>query len=696
MFFSKGMQLGKHELILESGKMAKQANGSAVVKYGDSEILLTVCGKREEAAGYNFFPLTVEYREKMYAAGKIPGGFFKREARPSSTEILSARIIDRPIRPLFPEGFKNEVQVICNVISSDSEIMMDVFGITAASLAINLSDIPFSEPVAGVRVGRLDGEFMLFPTIEQMKECDIELVLSGGKGFISMVEGESKEVSEDELLEAVQFGQKAIDEICDFQAAIIKEFGKEKFEFVCAEIDKDLEAKVTEMSQERLSEIAQIVIKEERNNARKVLYAEIDEKLSEEHPDDLSDIHTILHDLEKDIVRKRVVESRIRIDGRKPDQVRKITCDLDVLARAHGSALFTRGETQSLGVVTLGSGSDAQLIENIYQREDHPFYLHYNFPPFSVGEVKRIMGVSRREIGHGHLAERSFYPVMPSQEEFPYTIRLVSEILESNGSSSMASVCSNSLAMMAAGVPVKKAVSGIAMGLIKEGNEVEILSDILGDEDHLGDMDFKVTGTEDGICAYQMDIKIHGISIDIMRDALNQAKAGRNHILGEMNKAISEARVEMAKHAPRIIKILIPKDEVALLIGPGGKTVKEIIATFEVKVDIDDSGLVKILSDGENGEKARAHIEKMFEKPEVGRIYEAEVKTIKDFGAFVEILPKKQGLVHVSELALERVNNAEDVVKLGDIIRVKYIGTDKQGRIKLVRKELLQEEQENK
>jgi len=656
------MQLGKYELILESGKMAKQANGSAVVKYGDSEILLTVCGKREAAAGYDFFPLTVEYREKMYAAGKIPGGFFKREARPSSTEILSARIIDRPIRPLFPEGFKNEVQVICNVISSDSEIMMDVFGITAASLAINLSDIPFSEPVAGVRVGRLNGELMLFPTVEQMKECDIELVLSGGKGFISMVEGESKEISEDELLEAVQFGQKAIDEICDFQAVIIKEFGKEKFEFTSAEIDKDLEAKVTEMSQKRLDEIAQIVVKEERNNARKALYAEIDEKLSEEYPDNLSDIHTILHDLEKDIVRKRIVQDKIRIDGRKPDQIRKITCDLDILARAHGSALFTRGETQSLGVVTLGSGSDAQLIENIYQREDHPFYLHYNFPPFSVGEVKRVMGVSRREIGHGHLAERSFYPVMPSQEEFPYTIRLVSEILESNGSSSMASVCSNSLAMMAAGVPIKKAVSGIAMGLIKEGNEVEILSDILGDEDHLGDMDFKVTGTEDGICAYQMDIKIHGISIDIMRDALNQAKAGRNHILGEMNKAIRKSRIEMAGHAPRIIKIQIPKDEVALLIGPGGKTVKEIIATFEVKVDIDDSGLVKILSDGENGEKAKAHIEKMFEKPEVGKIYEAEVKTIKDFGAFVEILPKKQGLVHVSELALERVNNAEDVI----------------------------------
>ncbi|MBN2788711.1 MAG: polyribonucleotide nucleotidyltransferase [Candidatus Delongbacteria bacterium] len=692
MFFSKKMKLGDKELVLESGKMARQANGAAVVKYGDNMLLVTVCGNKEPAVGYDFFPLTVEYREKMYASGKIPGGFIKREARPSNNEILSARIIDRPIRPLFPEGFKNEVQVICNVLSSEGNMMMDTFGIIGTSLAVNLSDIPFSEPVAGIRIGRLDGELIANPTTDQMKKCDIELVLSGGKGFISMVEGESKEISETELLEAVEFGQKIIDDICDFQAKIIKEFGKKKFEFDIPEIPDDIKKKVVKLSKKQIEKFTKIKIKEERNEARRILYAEVDEALAEEFPDQKKIFHEIMHDLEKDIVRASIIKSKKRIDGRKPDEIRQITCELDVLPRVHGSALFTRGETQSLGVCTLGGDSDSQMVENIYQKEDEKFYLHYNFPPFSVGEVKRIMGVSRREIGHGHLAERSFYPVIPNEEEFPYTIRLVSEILESNGSSSMASVCSNSLAMMAAGVPIKKQVSGIAMGLIKEGDDVVILSDILGDEDHLGDMDFKVTGTMDGICAYQMDIKIQGISIEIMKSALIQAKAGREHILGIMNDTIKDSRENLSEHAPRILNYNVPKDEVALLIGPGGKTIKGIIAEFDVKVDINDDGLVKILSDGENGERALEYIKKMFAKPEKDMIYDAVVKSVKPFGAFVEILPRQEGLVHVSEIAIERVNNIDDYIKVGDVIRVKYLGKDKEGRIKLARKELLLEE----
>ncbi|MDA3838418.1 MAG: polyribonucleotide nucleotidyltransferase [Candidatus Delongbacteria bacterium] len=692
MFFSKKMKFGDKELVLESGKMARQANGSAVVKYGDNILLVTVCGKKEPAVGYDFFPLTVEYREKMYASGKIPGGFIKREARPSQNETLSARIIDRPIRPLFPTGFKNEVQVICNILSSEGDMMMDTFGIIGTSLAVNLSDIPFSQPIAGVRIGRLDGKLIANPTTDQMKECDIELVLSGGKGFISMVEGESHEISENDLLEAVKFGQKIIDKICDFQAKIIKEFGKKKFNFAIPEIPEAIKKKVTKLSNAKIKKFVKLKDKEVRNETRKELYIEVDEALAEEFPDSKKVFHEIMHDLEKDIVRGNIIKNKKRIDGRKPDEIRQITCELDILPRVHGSALFTRGETQSLGVCTLGGDMDSQMVETIYDKYSQKFYLHYNFPPFSVGEVKRIMGVSRREIGHGHLAERSFYPVMPTEADFPYTIRLVSEILESNGSSSMASVCSNSLAMMAAGVPIKKQVSGIAMGLIKEGDDVVILSDILGEEDHLGDMDFKVTGTTEGICAYQMDIKVQGISFEIMKAALKQAKAGREHILGIMYDTIKEPRTELAQHAPRILNYIVPKDEIALLIGPGGKTIKGIIADFDVKVNVDDDGLVKILSEGENGEKALAYIKQMFAKPEKDKIYEATVKSVKPFGAFVEILPRQEGLVHVSEIAIERVEDIDKYIKVGDVIKVRYKGKDKQGRIQLARKEILLEE----
>ncbi|MFA6652897.1 MAG: polyribonucleotide nucleotidyltransferase [Candidatus Delongbacteria bacterium] len=694
MFFSKKMMVGGRELVLESGKMARQANGAAVVKYGDNMLLVTICAQKTPAVGFDFFPMTVEYKEKMYAAGKFPGGFIKRESRPSNNEILSARIIDRPIRPLFPEGFNNEVQIMCSVLSSDGEIAMDVFGIIGTSLAVNLSDIPFSEPVSAVRVGRLNGEFIANPTVKQMKECDIELVISGGKGFISMVEGESKEVSEDDLLQAVQFGQNIIDEICDFQAEIVKEFGKAKFEYKVPEISKELVAKVTSLSESKTHEFTKIKIKEDRNEARRLLYADVVDALEDEFPEDEKHFVTVMHDLEKDIVRKNIIKNQVRIDGRKPDQIRQITCELDILPRVHGSALFTRGETQSLGVCTLGGDSDTQTVENIYENEEQKFYLHYNFPPFSVGEVKRITGVSRREIGHGNLAERSFKPVLPAEEDFPYTIRLVSEILESNGSSSMASVCSNSMAMMAAGVPVKKQVAGIAMGLIKEGDDVVILSDILGDEDHLGDMDFKVTGTEDGICAYQMDIKIQGISIDIMKRALEQAKQGRKHILGIMNEAISSPRPELSEHAPRILNFKIAADEIGLFVGPGGKNIKGIIAEFGVKIDVDDNGFIKILSDGENGEAALKHIQTMFAKPEVGAVYEGVVRGVKPFGVFVEIMPRTEGLVHVSELSLERIDNVEAHFKMGDKMKVKYIGTDKEGRIKLVRKELLKAEAE--
>ncbi len=692
MFFSKKMMLGGKELVLESGKMARQANGAAVVKYGDNMLLVTICAQKTPAVGFDFFPMTVEYKEKMYAAGKFPGGFIKRESRPSNNEILSARIIDRPIRPLFPEGFNNEVQIICNVLSSDGEVVMDVFGIIGTSLAVNLSDIPFSQPVAAVRVGRLNGELVANPTVKQMKECDIELVISGGKGFISMVEGESKEVSEDELLQAVQFGQNIIDTICDFQAGIIKEFGKPKFEYTVPEISKELIAKVTSLSESKTHEFTKIKIKEDRNEARRLLHADVVDALEDEYPEDEKHFVTVMHDLEKDIVRKNIIKNNVRIDGRKPDQIRQITCELDILPRVHGSALFTRGETQSLGVCTLGGDSDTQTIENIYENEEQKFYLHYNFPPFSVGEVKKISGVSRREIGHGNLAERSFKPILPHEADFPYTIRLVSEILESNGSSSMASVCSNSLAMMAAGVPIKKQVAGIAMGLIKEGEDVVILSDILGDEDHLGDMDFKVTGTEDGICAYQMDIKIQGISIEIMKKALEQAKQGRKHILGIMNATISKPRPALSEHAPRILNYKIAADEIGLFVGPGGKNIKGIIAEFGVKIDVDDNGYIKILSEGENGEAALKHIQSMFAKPEIGAVYDGVVRGVKPFGVFVEIMPRIEGLVHVSELSLERIANVEEHFKIGDKLQVKYIGTDKEGRIKLVRKELLKPE----
>lgn len=691
--FQRTMKLGEHELTIESGRMAKQANGSAIVRYKDSMILVTACGNKEPLEGMDFFPLQVEYREKMYASGKIPGGFIKRENRPSDDEILSARVIDRPIRPLFPEGFKNEVQVICNVLSSDGELLMDTFGIIAASMALNLSDIPFLEPVAGVRVGRLNGEFLLNPTKKEMKDCDIELVISGGKGFISMVEGESKEVSEEEMLAAIEFGQKYIDEICNFQQEIVKEFGKEKFEFTIPEIDEELKTKVLELGEATLEEISQTKIKKERNDKRKALYDEIWEKLEEEHPEEQKDIFTVLHDREKDIMRSRIVKEKIRIDGRKPDEIRQITCELDILPRAHGSALFTRGETQSLGVCTLGSEMDTQLVENIYGTHDKHFYLHYNFPPYSVGEIKKIFGVSRREVGHGHLAERSFYAVLPSAEAFPYTIRVVSEILESNGSSSMASVCSNSLSLMAAGVPLKKPVSGIAMGLVKEGDDTVILSDILGDEDHLGDMDFKVTGTADGICAYQMDIKIHGITMDIMRAALEQAKQGRLHILGKMNEAIPEPRQELSEHAPRIISMKIQEDEIKTLIGSGGKTIQEITKRYDVKIDISDEGLVKIMSTGPNGDECKAYIEKMFEKPEINKVYDATVKSIQPYGAFVEFLPKCEGLLHISEIALERIEKVEDYLKLGDVVKVQFAGKDDRGKFKLKRKNLLREEQ---
>ncbi|PID26400.1 MAG: polyribonucleotide nucleotidyltransferase [Candidatus Cloacimonadota bacterium] len=697
MFFSKKMMLGNKELVLESGKMAKQANGACTLKYGDNLMLVTVCGKKEPAVGYDFFPLTVEYIEKFYAAGKIPGGFVKRETRPSSGEVLSARIIDRPIRPLFPDGFKNEVQVIANVFSSDGEIRLDSLGIIGASMAINLSDIPFSGPVAGLRVGRVDGEFIINPTNEEIEKSDIELVISGGKGFISMVEGEADQVSEDEMLEAVEFGQKVINDLCDFQEEIIKEFGKEKFEFSIPVIDEDLEKEIISLSKEKIEKIVRIIKKEERNEARKELYSEInthfEEKLGEEYDEQKSLINDVLHDYEKDLVRKNVIKDQVRIDGRKPDEIRQITCDLDILPRAHGSALFTRGETQALGICTLGSEMDGQRVDGIYGEEQQKFYLHYNFPPFSVGEVKRLGSVSRREIGHGHLAERSFYSVLPEYSSFPYTIRVVSETLESNGSSSMAAVCSNTLSMMAAGVPLKAPVSGIAMGLIKEGDDFVVLSDILGDEDHLGDMDFKVTGTDKGICAYQMDIKIKGISIEIMKKALAQANAGRAHILNIMTDAIENPREELAEHAPRIITEKIDENDIKILIGPGGKMIQEITKTYDVKIDIDDDGLVKILSSDSRGEEARQFIKNLLKKIEPGEIYNAKVKSIKPFGAFVELLPGTEGLLHISEISTKRVEKVEDVLSVGDRVEVKYVGKDREGRIKLVRRELLLEKE---
>jgi polyribonucleotide nucleotidyltransferase len=681
-------------LTIETGRMAKQAAGSALVTFGETMVLAAVTVS-ETQSPLDFFPLLVEYREKTYAAGKIPGGYIKREGRPSDPEILSARIVDRSIRPLFPEGFKNEVQVFIYVISADQENAPDVLALLAASYALNASKIPFTTPVAAVRVGRVQGNWILNPTFEQLAYSDMEIVVAGGSDFINMVEGGALEVTEDEMVEALTVGQQGIRELIDVQNEMLKQMGKDrpkKMEWVKAEIPEGVTARVNALANGKIKDALNQKDKHGRIEAVERVKKEIAEELLVEFPDNSKDIKQLLGDVEYNQLRSQVLDTGLRVDGRKVNEVRPISIDTGLIPRAHGSALFTRGQTQALVTATLGTANDVQRYETVNEpkESEKSFMLHYNFPPFSTGEVRPMRGTSRREIGHGNLAERAIQGVLPSFEEFPYTIRIVSDVLESNGSSSMASVCGASLACFDAGVPIKDAVAGVAMGLIKEGKKYAILTDILGTEDHLGDMDFKVAGTKNGITSIQMDIKIEGLDLKIMKEALAQAKEGRLHILGEMDKALPHKRDEMSKWAPRIVTMNISPEKIGDLIGPKGKTIRGIQDETGAELTVDDSGLVTIAAvGGESMERARQMVRALTAEPVVGETYEGMVKTTTPFGAFVEIMPGTEGLVHISEMRHERTEKTEDVVKKGDRVTVKLIDRDERGRLRLSMKALV-------
>lgn len=686
----KEVEIGGKTFSIETGRYARQANGAVMVRYGDTMVLVTAVASEEVKEDQDFFPLQVEYREKTSAAGKIPGGYIKREGRPTEKEILSARLCDRPIRPLFPHNFMNETQVIAMVLSYDGENDADVLAACGASAALTISDIPFDGPMGEVRVGRVDGRFVINPTHQQLEVSDIELVVAGTGDSIMMVEGEAKEVSEAEMLEALKFAQTEIRKIVELQLELQKEAGKAKWAVSEKVIDENLKNDVNELAFENLKSIVYSVLtKEERSAKNKELAEFVKASLAERYPEQEKVIAELLHDMEKDLMRQRILTEGIRLDGRRTTDIRPITIETSLLPRTHGSALFTRGETQSLTTVTLGTKNDEQLVDGLLQEYTKKFMLHYNFPPFSVGEVGRMTGVSRREIGHGNLAERSLKMVFPSEDVFPYTVRVISDILESNGSSSMATVCAGSLAMMDAGIPIKAAVSGIAMGLVKEGEQYAILSDILGNEDHLGDMDFKVAGTSKGITGLQMDIKIQGISFEVMEKALAQAKEGRMKILEIMNQAISEPRPHLSPYAPRLITMKIDTDQIGLVIGPGGKTIQGMQRLFGVEIVIDEDGTVNIASPNrENAQKCKEYIKKLTATPEVGEIYEGVVTKIMDFGAFVEILPGKEGLLHISQIDNKRVNKVSDYFKVGDKVIVKLLRIE-DGKLSLSRKEVL-------
>ncbi|OGU35966.1 MAG: polyribonucleotide nucleotidyltransferase [Ignavibacteria bacterium RIFOXYB2_FULL_35_12] len=692
MMVTKQIEIGGRLFSIETGRFAKQANGSAMVRYGDTMVLVTAVVSPEAKPNQDFFPLQVEYREKTSAAGKFPGGYIKREGRPSEKEILSARLIDRPIRPLFPGDFKNETQVIAFVLSHDGENDADVLAAVGASAALTISDIPFECPMGEVRVGRLNGSFIVNPTFQQLKDCDIDLVVGGTADSLMMVEGESKQVSESELLEALKFAHEEIKKIVQIQNELRSEVGKPKMVILQSPVDESLKKDVYDLAYDKLKQIVySILAKEERSQKNNDLTSTVKTTLAEKYPEQEKVIDELLHDLEKEFMRERILKEGIRLDGRSTKQIRPITIDLGILPRTHGSVLFTRGETQSLTSVTLGTKNDEQTIDGLAEEYTKKFMLHYNFPPFSVGEVGRMTGVGRREIGHGHLAERALKVVVPAEEQFPYTMRVISDILESNGSSSMATVCAGSLSLMDGGVPIKKAVAGIAMGLVKEGDQYAILSDILGNEDHLGDMDFKVAGTDEGITAFQMDIKIHGISFEIMEKALQQAKDGRMHILKIMNDAIVQPRESLSQFAPRLLTMKVDTDQIGLIIGPGGKTIQGMQRLFGVEIAIDDTGTVNIASPNkENAAKCKEYIKKMTATPEVGEIYDGIITKIMDFGAFVEILPGKEGLLHISQIDNKRVNKVTDYFKEGDKVTVKLLKVEN-GKFSLSRKELLKE-----
>jgi polyribonucleotide nucleotidyltransferase len=689
ILYSAELPLGDKNIRIEIGRVAKQAAGECVISYGDTVLLVCVTYNPDVDETVDFLPLTVDYRELLFAAGKIPGGFFKREGRPSESEILASRLIDRPLRALFPKDFRNQVQIIANLLSSDIEHEADTLGIIGAATALLISEIPYTVPVAAVKVGLKDGKYIINPGISLQEQCLLNLVIAGTKDAIAMIEGDAREVSEQEVLGAIEFAHHEIQRIIEFEEKLKEQSGNDKVDLVEPFVDEEQYNTIREAAgSENIDQAFSLKEKKARQQAKRQLIKTTAEKLQETDEAIEKKVAAVVDDEFRKKMRRRVLEEKKRIDGRGLDEIRPISCEIGVLPRTHGSALFTRGQTQSLGVTTLGTASDEQRIDAIYGEESKSFMLHYNFPPFSVGEVKPIRGPSRRDIGHGALAERAISPVLPAEDSFPYTIRVVSNILESNGSSSMATVCSSSLALMDAGVPIKTAVAGISIGLVKEDNRYELLTDILGDEDHYGDMDCKVAGTEKGITVIQLDLKIEGLAIDLLSQAFAKAKDARMKILETMNKTIPTARSEISKYAPKNIVFSVPKEKIGEVIGPGGKTIRKIIADLDVTIDIDDDGKVTISGvDSYNVDKAQNIVQSIVQEAEVGKIYVGKVKRIMNFGAFVEILPGKEGLVHISKLARHRVKKVEDVVKVGDEIKVKVLEIDAQGRINLARRE---------
>ena len=679
-------------LSIEVGRLAKQADGAALMHYGETVVLVTAVAAKDLKIDTDFFPLTVDYQEKTFAAGKIPGGFFKREGRPSEKEIFTCRLIDRSIRPLFAEGLRCETQVIATVFSADRENDPDVLAMLGTSVALHVSDIPFNGPLAGVRIGRIDGQWVMNPTQSQLEQSDVDIFLSGSRDAIVMVEGGAQIVPEEEILEALFAGHEAIQPLLQIQEEIRQEIGKPKRHVPLAQFNHAVARRVEDLALTKLNRALEIPEKLERYKRIAEVKSEVVPLALAEFPDKQKDIKGAFEELKRNVFRGLVIQKERRIDGRGLKDIRPITCEAEVLPRTHGSALFTRGETQALVVTTLGTASDEQRVDALIGEHFKKFMLHYNFPPFSVGEVKFLRGPGRREIGHGNLAERALVPVLPAEDSFPYTIRIVSEILESNGSTSMATVCGGSLSLMDAGVPVTAPVAGIAMGLIKEGEHVRVLSDILGDEDHLGDMDFKVAGTADGVTSLQMDIKISGVNREVMHQALHQAKEGRLHILGIMNATLPAARTNVSGHAPRIITLRVKPEKIREIIGPGGKVIRGIIEATGVKMDVEDDGTVTIASiDEAASQKAVEMVQRIAAEAEIGKIYKGTVRKIVEFGAFVEILPGTDGLVHISQLAPERVSKVSDVLKEGDEVMVKVLEIDRQGKIRLSRKEALEE-----
>jgi len=705
--FSRSLPVGGREMTIETGRLAKQAGGSALIRYGDTVVLVTATRSEEPREGIDFFPLTVDYEERLYAVGKIPGGFIKREGRPSEKAILTDRLIDRPIRPLFPKGYRNDVHIVATVLSVDQDNPQDVIALTGASVALTVSDIPFQGPVSAVVVGRVDGNFIINPTLAQAENSDMHVVVAGTKDAVIMVEAAAKEVSEEVILEGILYGHEEIKKIVSFisefrEEALAQGYAKPDSDFKSNAINEEIEAVVRKYAEPQVQQVVKRCIDEKlsklvREGLLKQFKTEVKNYFAEgQYPEDeqLKHVGNTMDKLEKETMRRFILEDKVRIDGRALDEIRSITCEVDVLPRTHGTGLFTRGQTQVLSVVTLGAVGDEQILDGLGVEHSKRYIHHYNFPPFSVGEARFMRGPGRRDIGHGALAEKALAPMIPNEEEFPYTIRVVSEVLESNGSSSMGSVCGSTLGLMDAGVPIKAPVAGVAMGLIKENDKFAILTDIQGVEDHLGDMDFKVAGTKTGVTAIQMDIKISGISREILQEALEQAKRGRMHIMQKMLDVISVPRAELSPYAPRIITTTIDSEKIRNVIGPGGKTIKKIIDETGVKIDIEDDGRVFIAAvDGEAGQRALAIIESLTADVEVGKIYLGKVVKIMDFGAFVEVLPGKEGLVHISQLAEQRVGKVEDVVSAGDEIMVKVIKIDEHGRVNLSRKEALRAQQ---